>query len=373
MNTDKHRSAGFRLSVFICVYLWPAFFATAAPRWNMQFFYDHADSNLSIDDLECPTAQHCVAGGSIDDKKGHEQGVVVVSSDAGQHWSQFEVKERPISLFFLDAGRGWMVTDRGLWATVEGGRTWTKLESRKGILQAWFLDPDHGYIAGGKGLVEETHDGGKNWTKMAVGGQVPGATTINYELITFRGAHGVIVGAPESSGAEPELLERGQSGRLPRATGKLVLLETLDGGKKWTAGSVLIDGQLEQLCLSNKGYVVSLITYPDPKYPVGSALYETPLGAKDGRIVFAERDRVASDIALLDNGGAVLAAIEPPGNSTQVPIPGKLKMLESDNLKLWKEMDVDYRAVAERVVIAAADAQNIWVATDTGAILKLAR
>jgi len=117
--------------------------------------------------------------------------------------------------------------------------------------------------------------------------------------------------------------------------------------------------------------VVSLILYPDPKYPVASAVYETPLGAREGRTLFAERDREASDIALLDDGRAVLATIEPPGNSAQVPIPGKLKIFESNNLKVWKEMDVDYRAVAQRVVIAAPDAQNIWVATDTGAILKL--
>jgi hypothetical protein len=32
-------------------------------------------------------------------------------------------------------------------------------------------------------------------------------------------------------------------------------------------------------------------------------------------------------------------------------------------------MDVDYRAVAQRAIIAAPDAQHMWVATDTGAIL----
>lgn len=355
-----------KLSRLICVSLWPAFLATAAPRWNIQFLYDHADSNFSIDDLQCPTARHCVAGGWIDDKKGREHGAVVVSSDAGQHWSQYEVKERPISLFFLNDGLGWMVTDHGLWRTDEGGRTWTKIESRKGILQAWFVDADHGYIVGEKGLLDETSNGGKSWTALEVSEHVSDAHAVNYQLITFRGTHGLIVGAPESP--EPFLLERGQT----RHSGELVLLETIDGGKKWTAGSVPIDGQLAQLCLSGKGYVVSLILYSDPKYPVASAVYETPLGgSRNARTIFAERDREASDIALLDDGRAVLAAIEPPGRSTQVPIPGKLKILESSNLKVWKEMDVDYRAVAQRVVIAAPDAQNIWVATDTGAILKL--
>ena len=64
-------------------------------------------------------------------------------------------------------------------------------------------------------------------------------------------------------------------------------------------------------------------------------------------------------------------SVEPPGNSTLVPIPGKLKILKSDDLKVWREMEVDYRAVAQRAIIAAPDAQHMWVATDTGAILML--
>jgi hypothetical protein len=100
-------------------------------------------------------------------------------------------------------------------------------------------------------------------------------------------------------------------------------------------------------------------------------VFKTLLGSPDGRLIFAERDRVATDIALLNDGRAVLVTIEPPGNSTQVPIPGKLKILESADLKVWQEMDVDYRAVAQRAIIAAPDDRHMWVATDTGAILTL--
>jgi hypothetical protein len=75
----------------------------------------------------------------------------------------------------------------------------------------------------------------------------------------------------------------------------------------------------------------------------------------------------------LSDGGAVLVAVEPPGNSTQVPIPGKLKILKSDNLKVWREMDVDYRAIGQRAIIAAPDQSHMWVATDTGAILSLSQ
>jgi photosystem II stability/assembly factor-like uncharacterized protein len=367
MNADKRRFQARFSSAFICVYLWLILSVlSAAPRWNIQFLYDHADSNFAIEDLECPTGQHCVAAGLIDDKKGHEQGAVVVTSDGGLHWSQYEVKERPVSLFFLDDSLGWMVTDRGLWSTVEGGRAWIKIQTRKGMLQTWFLDANHGYITGLKGLAEETADGGKTWVQLEASQKAPNAQFLNYDILSFQGSHGIIVGAPEASAP---ILSNLKSEVAPN--GKLAVLETQDGGKNWNYGTIPVFGELAQLRISEQGFIVSLILYADPKYPVSSAVFKTPLGSPDGRVIFGERDRAATDIALLKNGGAVVAAIEPPGNSTQVPIPGKLKILRSANLKVWQEMDVDYRAVAQRAVLAAPDAQHIWVATDTGAILKL--
>jgi hypothetical protein len=362
LNIDK------LLSAFTCVHLWLILFSlSAAPRWTIQYIYDHADSNFAVEDLECPTITHCVAAGLIDDKKGHEQGMVVVTGDGGLHWSQFEVKERPVSLFFLNDSLGWMVTDRGLWSTVEGGRAWNKVQSRKGILQVWFLDANHGYITGLKGLVMETKDGGKTGTQLAAGAQAPDALSLNYDIISFQGPHGVIVGATDASSA----LVLTDPTQQSAPSGKVTVLETLDGGQKWVHGTIPIDGELAQLRLSDKGFAVTLILYSDPKYPVASAVFKTPLGSPNGRTIFAERDRAATDIALLNNGGAVLVAIEPPGNSKQVPIPGKLKILSSGNLKVWQEMEVDYRAVAQRAVIAAPDAKHMWVATDTGAILSL--
>jgi Photosynthesis system II assembly factor YCF48 len=364
MNTDEHRCRQKFLSVFICVHLWLVPLCLAAPRWNIQYLYDRADSNFAIEDLDCPTTRHCVAAGLIDDKRGHEQGTVVVSSDGGLHWSQYQVKERPLALFFLNDSLGWMVTDRGLWSTAEGGRSWIKLESRKGILQSWFLDANHGYIAGLKGLVQETADGGKTWTQLQAGGQAPDAT-LNYDIISFHGMHGVILGVADESAP----VRFDPSPDLP-AEGKITVLETLDGGKTWKSGTFPINGELAQLRLS-ESLLVTLMLYSDPKYPVASAVYETPLGHTDGRMIFAEHDRAATDIALLDDGGAVLVTIQPPGNSTQVPIPGKVKIFKSGNRKVWEEMDVDYRAVAQRAIIAAPDAQHMWVATDTGAILAL--
>jgi hypothetical protein len=70
-------------------------------------------------------------------------------------------------------------------------------------------------------------------------------------------------------------------------------------------------------------------------------------------------------------GPAYLAAVEPSGSLLHSPVPGRLKMIKSDDLQLWQEMEVDYRATATRAILATAGPDDLWVATDTGMILKL--
>jgi hypothetical protein len=55
------------------------------------------------------------------------------------------------------------------------------------------------------------------------------------------------------------------------------------------------------------------------------------------------------------------------------PIPGKIKILESSDFTTWTEMPVDYKAAARSVIIAGPDQDHVWVATDTGMILTIAR
>jgi hypothetical protein len=45
--------------------------------------------------------------------------------------------------------------------------------------------------------------------------------------------------------------------------------------------------------------------------------------------------------------------------------------MKSADWSNWQEMEVDYRATAHRAMLSAVDDRNIWVATDTGMILKL--
>ncbi len=78
-----------------------------------------------------------------------------------------------------------------------------------------------------------------------------------------------------------------------------------------------------------------------------------------------------TDVVIAAPAGPIyLGAVEHFGR-LQLPIPGKVKIIKSENAVTWTEMQVDYRAVAGRVMLAAAGPDNIWAATDTGMILKL--
>jgi hypothetical protein len=87
--------------------------------------------------------------------------------------------------------------------------------------------------------------------------------------------------------------------------------------------------------------------------------------------VFREQNRLITDVALPPSGPSYLAGIEKLDHINDSPVPGKLKVLSSEDLDNWQEMDVDYRATAHRAMISAIDENDIWVATDTGMILKL--
>jgi hypothetical protein len=151
--------------------------------------------------------------------------------------------------------------------------------------------------------------------------------------------------------------------------GVSVSLETRDAGRTWKPTTVSNFGQITSIHLAPDGRALAVVEFQNA-FPYPGEVYG--ISWKDGKSgrVFREKDRVVTDSALVDGGPAFLAAIEQP-SVLRSPIPGRLHMLTSTDLKQWKEMAVDYRASARRAVMAAVDASNAWVATDTGMILKL--
>jgi hypothetical protein len=265
-----------------------------------------------------------------------------------------------------------MVTDHGIWHTSESGRAWTRLEGAKGAVRVHFLDTAHGYAIGFPKVVYETVDGGKKWTKLPAADQPPTeAQETVYDCIAFSGNHGVIAGnlIQRDKSGSPIWLDPEARTRRERQT-KVAILETFDAGKTWAASTLPIVGTLSQLRFASDGGAIILVEYTN-YFSLPSSVYKTRLTREGAQTIFEERDRAVTDVALRPDGRVILASIETPGASNQVPIPGKVKMFESDNLKVWQEMEIDYRAIAQRAVLAVVDAQHAWVATDTGMILNL--
>lgn len=370
-------------------------------RWTLQYFYDQDGKDLHITDLAFPSAKRGIAVGAIVDREGRKpQFTSLVTSDGGEHWSLTPLKEFPRSIFFLDESNGWLVTGESLWFTQEAGRSWTRISDqikpdkklagapRTGlILRVWFLDAQHGYAVGLQKSVFETHDGGRTWKPLAEAA-VPTSNPAYsvYSHIAFAdGRRGMIAGGyapPRTAGKSRE--EREEEGDLPdwmhpeRTLGRrqqprlTIELDTRDGGETWKSGTAPLLGSVVSARLAGENGLL-VFDYAD-SFEWPAEVYRLDLKTGKSESVFKKRDRLVTDAAIFAygaDGRAFLAAVEPPGRLRSAPIPGKVRMLSSTNLKDWVEMPVDYRAVAQSLVLAGPDAEHLWAATDTGMILHL--
>jgi hypothetical protein len=129
-------------------------------------------------------------------------------------------------------------------------------------------------------------------------------------------------------------------------------------------------GRITRSCFLPDGRGLGLIEFTDTfKWPSEVHLLDGTTGKSS--IVYNSPDRAISDVLLLPSGTGYLAGVEVTGKLQHSPIPLALKILKSENLTDWHEMSVDYRATAVRTMLRAAGDGSLWVATDTGMILKL--
>lgn len=345
-------------------------------RWNIQYFYDENKSSLTITDLKFPSERRGIASGYIKEKEDKIRPMVLITSDGGAHWTLNPVKEPGISLFFLDDSTGWMVTSKGLWKTEESGRNWHKLKSPKDILRVWFLDRQKGWAIGLHKSVFETADGGATWKPVEAAAKPaanPQYTT--YGAVAFANSKaGVIAGwntpprHDRDASLFPDWMDPEKARHRKQWPSLLIFLQTQDGGKSWTPSTASIFGRLTRMSFLPTGFGLGLIEFMDDfEYP--SEVYKISPGLNNNTRVFREKNRWITDV-LMTPHGSYAAGLEPVGTVRRSPIPGKLKILTSENGDRWREMSVDYRADAHRAYLAGAG-NSVWVATDTGMILKL--
>lgn len=362
----------------------------AKQKWTIQYFFDELKQEMEITDLAFPSAQRGIGVGAIFEKvSGKEKYTSVVTSDGGEHWTLIPLKEYPRSIFFLNESAGWMVTDRGVWFTDEGGRSWKKLcEQLKPdktldppttiglLLRVWFLDQNHGFGVGLQKTIVETTDGGRTWKPVPAAAQPTGNPAYSaYTHIVFSDAkRGVIAG-----GSLPPRREEGMRGSLPawmdpeRASKRkqvptlTLMMQTVDGGATWTAATVPLFGLVTSLRFDGTDGLIVMGFSESFQWP--SDVYRLS-NESTGR-VFRDKTPRVIDAALFRGPHVYLAGVDPTGKMNTAAIPGKVRILKSDDFKTWSEMQVDYKAEARSVVIAGPDPEHLWVATDTGMILHL--
>jgi hypothetical protein len=90
--------------------------------------------------------------------------------------------------------------------------------------------------------------------------------------------------------------------------------------------------------------------------------------------LYREKNHRVTDLAIAAPKGPIyLGGVESFGDLRNLPIPRKVKIVRSLDGLQWTDMEVDYHAVARRVILASAGGDDIWAATDTGMILKLTK
>ncbi len=350
--------------------------AWCAPKWKMVYFYDKDNSSLVINDLRFLTPTRGLAAGYIDDN-GRSKPVTLITDDGGAHWTVSHVRDIPISMFFLDAKHGWMVTPRGIFETTDAGREWREVpKSPKLLMQVHFIDDQHGFAVGTHKLAFQTADGGKTWDPIAAAAtpQTDPEFTIYNNISFVTPKRGLINGfsSPPRAGddGKPDWLDaRNAAGRRewPHLS---IMLDTTDGGRTWTTSTSSMFGRITRAVFLPDGRGLGLIEFTDTfKWPSEVHLLDGATGKSS--MVYNAPDRAITDVMLRPSGTAYLAGVEVQGRLQHSPIPRTVVILKSENLTDWQEMDVDYRANAVRVMLRASSDGALWAATDTGMILKL--
>ena len=346
--------------------------ADSGPTWQRSFFFDEAKSDFSVSDFACPSATFCIAVGAIEQNTGAPYPHAVITRDGGAHWSASKPAEFPVSLFFLNDTTGWMVTEHGIWSTVDAAATWKKVQSGKAYFRVFFTDAQHGWLVGDKRQFEQTADGGAHWSALPDVANAVAASPapIAFEYVHFSDPrHGVAIA--EAGGRPDRGLpvwmdpDSAQYRRAPE--GGVCACQSSDGGHSWTCGSVGLYRKLITAAFpaANRGW---LVFEPESPSKLFSEVIERNWSAWQSTTVWHLDGASILDLSAGADGLLAIAAVQIQGKLIDSPLPGKVRIFSGGDFASLREEPVDYRAVARRIMLANAGSE--WfAATDTGMIL----
>jgi photosystem II stability/assembly factor-like uncharacterized protein len=276
-----------------------------------------------------------------------------------------------------------------VWFTDESGRNWKRLcEQLKPdktlepqttiglLLRVWFLDEKHGFGIGLQKTIVETVDGGRTWNPVAAASKPAGNPAYTaYTHIVFADAkRGVIVGGSQPPRHEdgfrhslPDWMDPEQASKRKQVPTLTLIAQTRDGGATWVAETVPLFGLVTSVRYAGPDGLIVMGFNESFQWP--SEVHR--MAAEGIDRVFREKTPRVIDSALYPGPHVYLAGVEPTGKMNSAAIPGKVRILESEDFQTWTDMPVDYKAVARSVIMAGPDRDHLWVATDTGMILHL--
>lgn len=343
----------------------------------MQYLHDDLKTDLYIADMQFSSPSRGMAVGFTADRSGgSRKNTALLTSDGGAHWETLAIKGEPGALFFLNDSLGWMVSGKNLWKITEMGKKWARLPNPpERVVRVYFTDEKTGWAACQNKTVLKTQDGGAHWEKVAAAAEPPVEPRSSaYTWIAF--------GTPETgiiTGWNPPPARTGRSANWPdwmdpeavlrrREVPRLnIMLSTIDGGKNWKSSSLSMFGELTRIRFGPGGNIFALVEH-SPSFQYPSEVHN--LRATAAAPVYRDPNVFITDLWATPGGAVYLAGVS--ANDKIRMVPQKVRVLRSDDLRTWRSIPVDYRAVARRTFLAGAADGSLWMATDNGMILKLA-
>jgi hypothetical protein len=146
-------------------------------------------------------------------------------------------------------------------------------------------------------------------------------------------------------------------------------LVTHDGGKTWRSASASLFGDTTKIRFLPDGSGIGLIEYSQ-YYHLASEVFALEWRTGKMQSIYKDAQFGVTDVWKMPDGTIYLAGVLALGRMRNL-VEGRVQVLTSRDNKTFRAMAVDYRATANRVTLACPDGRNVWMATDTGMILKL--
>ena len=351
--------------------------ATAeSPRFVRQYFYDRDKTEADFFHFQFITDKTGLLCGNFTVKDAKPKGLLLITRDGGAKWTPTELEFVPISFFALDDSQFWAVSaNEEVWFTAEGGRDWRKLAKKRRARSIRFFDDKNGILLGAEKLMLRTADGGRNWTPVPEIDLAPGsAERFSFTAAEFWGKRFALIcgqvgnrfdrlGRSHPDWVEPDVALRQYS--LPTMT---VTIESKDAGASWRSAAVSAFGTVARVRVTSDGLGLLLVQF-EPSFQYGGEVYTffPHQGGTKMSGIFRPKDLILHDAISIPGQAIYVAATERSGKLA-LPIPTKVKILVSLDQKEFKEIPIDYRAVAESAMLAATPSGEVWAVTDNGMV-----